>query len=69
MSTNEQHYLICNLCGDSYHIDGRTVMGETPDCVRAEAEDDGWKCYLGSNNTQDYCLCCRPIMEPLHDNI
>lgn len=56
MSTEQEHYLKCDKCGEAYADDtGRVIRGETEDCVRAEAEDDGWLCYQGGKEDQDYC--------------
>ncbi len=64
MSTQEQHYLTCNGCGEAYRNEyGVTAKGETADCVRAEAEDDSWNCHRGPSEDQDYCPCCEPPEE------
>ncbi len=59
MATHKQHFLTCDDCYQLYTDDnGVTIKGETPDCVRAEAEDDGWTCRQGVNESTDYCKCC-----------
>ena len=61
MSTQEEHYMICNGCGKScVDEDGYTLRGETPECVRDEAEDQGWLVYQGGQNNLDYCKKCIP---------
>ncbi|MEE8299468.1 MAG: hypothetical protein V3R67_08840 [Thermodesulfobacteriota bacterium] len=48
----------CDVCGIQLVIDGQTFW-ETSDCARAEAEDEGWKCYIGSGNNIDHCPDCK----------
>ena len=61
MSTQETHYIICNGCGETcVDEDGSTLHGETPECVRDEAEQVGWVVYQGGNNDEDFCEKCTP---------
>ena len=61
MSTQQEHYMICNGCGETcVDEDGFTLRGETPECARDEAEGEGWIVYQGGNNKLDYCIKCAP---------
>ena len=61
MSTQQEHYMICNGCGKGCEDEnGYTLRGETPECVRDEAEDQGWLVYQGGQNDLDYCKKCIP---------
>ena len=62
MATHEQCYITCDKCGVLLEEDGRTVTGETDDCVKGEAEDVGWSCYVGINQ-EDFCGKCAPSAE------
>lgn len=67
MAINEVFYLACSRCGKIHcNGDGSTMLTETPEEVRDDAEESGWVCYVGneqSSNQKDYCNKCRKQAE------
>ena len=65
MPAHAQHYLTCSVCGAlAVYADGKTMYGETEDCVKAEAADEGWfiddQGEATNENSLDYCPKCIP---------
>ena len=63
MSTERQYYLNCNGCGKQFVGPDGTSVGETAEEIRDEAEDNGWLCYQGSSELDDYCVDCKTKSE------
>jgi hypothetical protein len=57
MSINNHVTLGCDVCGIQLKIDHQSFW-ETSDCARAEAEDEGWECYIGAADEEDHCPAC-----------
>lgn len=65
MPAQAQYYLTCSACGAlAVYDDGKTMYGETDDCVKDEAADEGWFIDSQGNptneNSLDYCPKCIP---------
>lgn len=63
MPCASQSYLTCSGCHELAIENDNTLFGETDLCVRAEAEDLGWKTGVGGNQIgddeqHDYCPTC-----------
>jgi len=58
MATNNYVTLGCDICGLQLKVDYQNYW-ETDDCARAEAEDEGWECYIGSGDDVDHCPACK----------
>lgn len=61
MAVESQSYISCDECGKLLvDENGKTVYGETDDCVRSEAYDMGWQTnVVDSNPTPDLCTDCK----------
>ena len=57
MSINNYVTMACDCCGKALKIDDQNYW-ETDDCARAEAEDEGWSCFNGGSNDQEFCPNC-----------
>lgn len=57
MTVHKQYYLTCNICGEIHE-----ERGETGDCVRDEAIDDGWTVVgrekVDEDEVEDFCPDC-----------
>lgn len=62
MAISEVFYLTCSRCGKIHcNEDGSTMLTETPEEVRDDAEESGWVCYVGEQQSlsqKDYCGSC-----------
>lgn len=59
MAVEKQYYLSCSQCGKQFisEFDG-AQYGETGEEIRELALEEGWHCYMGSMNEDDYCKQC-----------
>lgn len=62
MTISEVFYLTCSRCGKIHcNDDGSTMLTETPEEVRDDAEESGWVCCVGEQQylrKKDYCTSC-----------
>ncbi len=62
MSISNYVQLGCDGCGVGLVVDSQTYW-ETDDCAKSEAEDEGWKCYVGGAEDEDYCPTCKTKLD------
>lgn len=60
MPTHYQFYLTCSKCEKQFVGEDGDRFGETEEEIRDLAVDEGWSCYRGMSEDEDYCPEHRP---------